>query len=312
MSQSIQDPKSGRSRLLGTAALGLSFLVLLGWAYGPTLALLHDRWAYDPRYAHGYLVPAFALFLLWRRRAVLAQAARTSPAQVWAGVGVLALGGLAMTLGAFLYNDWLVAMSLLVDLVGLAVFLWGWLGLRWAGPAIAFLIFMVPLPYRLEIALGWPLQRIAATTSAYLLQGVGLLAFAEGNVIVTEHGNLGVVEACSGLSMMMLFVALSVGVAILARRPALDRFLVILSAVPIALVVNILRITVTGVLGDLVGPEIAGAVYHDLAGWLMMPVALLLMWLELWVIDHLWVTLPPIEALAAGGPGPIRPVWPRP
>jgi exosortase/archaeosortase family protein len=100
---------------------------------------------------------------------------------------------------------------------------------------------------------------------------------------------LGIVQACSGLRMLMIFFALSTAVAILLRKPLWERLLVCGSAIPIALAVNILRITATGVLHEVAGREVADAVFHDLAGWLMMPVALGFLGLELKLLKHLLI-----------------------
>jgi exosortase/archaeosortase family protein len=99
---------------------------------------------------------------------------------------------------------------------------------------------------------------------------------------------VGVVEACSGLSMLLLFFAISTGVAMLVRRPLLDKLVLVASAIPIALLVNIARIVTTGVLNENLGEKIGQFVYHDLAGWLMMPLAILLASLEMWALDRLF------------------------
>ena len=126
-----------------------------------------------------------------------------------------------------------------------------------------------------------PLQRVATIASTYALQTFGFIAIAEGNTIRMGDVRLDVVEACSGLSMLLIFFALSTAVAIVIRRPWYEKATIFLSAIPIALVVNIIRITVTGVLHKTVSHEMADRVFHDLAGWLMMPLALAFVWLEM-------------------------------
>ena len=201
----------------------------------------------------------------------------------------LIAGGIGVYLtGASLYNDWLGAVSLLVVLAGICVLEGGWGVLRWALPAIAFLVFMIPLPYRLELSLGGPLQRVATEASTGVLQALGVPAVAEGNVIRLGLTRVGVVEACSGLSMLLLFFAISTGVAMLVHRPMLDKLLLVASAIPIALTANIARIVTTGVLNENVGEKIGHFVYHDLAGWLMMPLAILLVNLEIWALERLF------------------------
>src|SRR5262249_38011733 len=225
-----------------------------------------QHWAHDAQYSHGYLVPLFCLGLLWQRRALLRE---HSGVPAWWGIPVLAAGiGLHLA-GAYFYYTWFDALSLLPSLAGLVLVLGGWAGLaawRWAWPAIAFLVFMIPLPYRLEVSLAGPLQRIAVISSTYLLQTFGLPAVAEGNIILLSEARIGIVEACSGLRMLVVFFALSSAVALVVRRPLWEKALVIASAVPIALVVNVMRITVTGFLHEKVSSAVANAVFHDFAG----------------------------------------------
>jgi exosortase len=281
------------TRFNPSVVLAVLLSVGLIWFYWPTFSEMVKRWSTDPRYAHGYLVPAFAVVLLWLRRGRLAALA---PRPSWAG---LALVGAALALrlaGAYFYFAWVEAASLLPALAGLCVLVGGWQSLRWSWPAIAFLIFMLPLPFRLEGALAYPLQRVATKISTYALQTLGFPALAEGNVIHLEEVEIGVVEACSGLSMLFTFFAMATGVVLVIRRPWLDKILIVASAIPIALIVNVTRITVTGVLHELVGSRIANLVFHDLAGWLMMPMALGLLWLELELLSWLLIEQGPAPA----------------
>jgi exosortase len=153
--------------------------------------------------------------------------------------------------------------------------------LAWSWPATAFLLFMVPLPYFVEHAVAGPLQSLATAASTYILQTIGLPAISEGNVIRIGKGTIEVEQACSGLSMLMIFFALATAMAILVRRPLLDRLVILLSAAPIAIVANVFRITATGLAQEWFGPEAAQKIFHDWAGWMMMPLALALLWLEL-------------------------------
>jgi len=110
-----------------------------------------------------------------------------------------------------------------------------------------------------------------------LLQTLGMPAVAEGNVILLNEASLGIVEACSGLRMLVVFFALSTAVALVARRPFWERVFLVFSAIPIALFTNVVRITATGVAYETVGGETGQFIFHDLAGWLMMPLALALL-----------------------------------
>jgi len=273
--------------LLQSASLGF---VLLGgcllWSLWPALGSMADRWSTDPRYAHGYLVPIFSLALLWMRRARLHGVKPTK--STW-GLAFVGLGAAVQIAGGYFGIGTLDGLALLPYLGGLALLLGGWRILEWAWPSIAFLAFMIPLPWRVENALGPPLQYIATTASTYLLQTLGFMAFAEGYVIQLNEARIGVVEACSGLSMLITFVALSTAAALVVRRPLLDRIVLIASSIPVALLANIARITVTGILHDRVGGHVASTFYHDIAGWLMIPFALILYWFEIWILSRVLI-----------------------
>jgi exosortase len=283
---------------IGLQLLGLGGLLL--WAFWPTIVELLRRWSSDPQYSHGYFIPVFALAILWLRRGKLAGARPGISA--W-GVGVLLLAGGLRFLAAYLYVDWLDSFALLACLAGVALFLGGVKALAWSWPAIAFLVFMIPLPYRLELFMSAPLRGLATDGSTYVLQTLGFPAFSEGNVIFLDETRLGVEEACSGLSMLMVFFALSVAATFFLQRPLWEKLLLVVSAVPIAIVANVARIVVTGILHETAGHELADLVFHDLAGLIMMPIALGLLILELKFLGRLMVTpreTPPIRAQRGG------------
>jgi exosortase len=258
------------------------------WALWPVMAAMVERWSDDPRYAHGYLVPLFSLALFWMRRPQNI-AIEMKPTN-W-GLLLIALGGAVQLIGGFFRINSIEGFAVLPYLAGVALLLGGRHALQWAWPSIAFLIFMIPLPWRLEKALGPPLQYLATMASTFTLQTLGFMAFSEGNVIQLNEARIGVVEACSGLSMLITFIALSTGMAIVVKRPLLDKLVLVLSAIPVALVANIARITLTGILHETVGGHVADKFYHDLAGWVMIPLALVLYWLEIWVFSRIFVEM---------------------
>jgi len=286
----LRTDRGGYAALL--TALGFT---LLG-SYWPTLGTMADRWWHDPQYSHGFLVPVFALAVLWFRRPHL-QAAKVEPS--WWGLAFLG-GALALRLaGAAIDIEALEAFSLLPTLAGVVLLLAGRDFWRWSWPAIAFLGFMLPMPFQLEIALAQPLRRLGTEASTYVLQTLGFPALAEGNIIHIDELKLGVVDACSGLGMLVTFFALATATAMIARAPLVDRLVLVVSAIPIALIANICRITATAWAHSVLGEAAGKTVMHDLAGLLMMPLALFLLWLELRVLARLF---------AVPGDGPAQPL----
>jgi len=296
-------------------------LTVLAWAYWTTFIELSRAWATNPSYSHGYLVPLFALYLLWHRRGLL-ETDKLQPSLFGLPL-VLASVALRLT-GSYYYFAWLDPLSLIPAAAGALLLVGGWRGLRWGFSASLFLFFMIPLPYSLSSMLSSPLQHLATIASTFLMQLFGLPAIAEGNTILVNEATIGVVEACSGLRMLMVFFALSSAVALIIKRSWVEKVILVASAIPIALLVNILRITVTGVLFEMVNSETANAFFHDVAGWFMMPLALLLLWVEYKLLIGLLLptdartsyrepaprrTVPPVPR--AGRSRPILPPTPR-
>lgn len=262
------------------------FLIALIWSYWPVFGELVAKWSNDPEYSHGFLVIPFALFVLYQRRSKITP---DSPPAMVTGLAILLLSAVMQVAGTIFYFDLLTLASLLAFLLGWVAFTMGRRGLYWAWPAIGFLAFMFPLPFSLEVALARPLQRIATVASTFLMQTLGLPAIAEGNIISLSEVRLNVVEACSGLAMLMVFFGLSFAFAYFVDRPIWQKVILVVSAIPIALISNVLRISLTGVLHETVDANIAEWVYHDLSGWLMMPMALVMLWIEIVLLDKIFI-----------------------
>lgn len=279
--------KAGRGDLIGRwVALAVATLAL-GAAYAPNLVDLYRTWSNDPNYSHGFLVVPIALVILWRRPANGGGMSETKP---WAW-GWVALAAVLIARGLF-YEwgiEWRETATLPLIVVCLTLTLGGWRLLGRVWPAIAFLVFMLPLPPKLNGALAQPLQRVATAGTCALLKLTGLWVVPEGNVILVGKDNLEVAEACNGLSMLMCLAATVAATTALVPMATWKRVALLLSIVPIALVSNILRITATAWAYHLFGSGVGGHYAHDAAGWLMMPVALVLVALELGLLSWLIV-----------------------
>ena len=262
------------------------------WAYWSTLSIMATRWAVDPMYSHGFVVPFVAGGLLWLRRD---QFVGMSFTPSWWGLSLL-LAGIGCRLGAtHFYFEWFDALSLLPCLAGICLLTGGWPAIRAAWPAIVLLGFMVPLPFTLETAAAAPLQGFATKASTFLIQTLGYPAVAEGHSIAIADVTIDVAQACSGLRMLVVFVAAATATAFFSKRSNWEQLLIIVSAVPIALFGNVIRITATGVLHEVAGAAMADLVFHDLAGWLMMLLAVALLRCELWFLDQALVEVPDRE-----------------
>lgn len=272
---------------LVVALLGLA--VATAYAYWPTFTQLIHLWNTDDGYSHGYLVPAFSGWLLWYHRDRMPTMWRPRPIL---GIAIVAVALALRTLAAMRFNEWPEHISLLPYLIGIALAFGGWPLARYTVAAICFLAFMVRLPYRVEVSLGAPLQYLATIVSTFILQTIGLPAIAEGYTIHIRECRLEVVQACSGLKMLMTFFAFSTAACLVVRKPLGDKLVILASAAPIAIAVNVIRIVVTGVMQSQLSSEAAFHLFHDMAGWFMMPMALAFLGVELWILKHLIMELP--------------------
>jgi exosortase len=275
------------SPIVGMALIG-AVIVATNFA---TIAYLVDRWSRDPDYSHGFLVPFFSGWLLWKRRGLIVSLAEPVRGR-WLGM-VLLVSSAVLRLFA-VYFEFLLpgAVALIVCVAGVPVLIGGFAALRWAWPAIVFLFFMVPLPGFLAGRLSGPLQHVATLCSTYVLQTIGISAISSGNVIWLSHGQIGVEEACNGLRMLVLFGAVTTAAVFLLPITNWEKVCLLVSSVGIAIAANIFRISITGVALEIVGAELGHKIFHDLAGWIMLPLAMLMLGIEVLLLSKLFPLVP--------------------
>lgn len=268
----------------------IAAVVLVGaliFTYYDSFYTAYKAWL-NPEYSHGFLVPIFSLYLIYRSRSKAPRKIRWP--NLW-GLAFLAVG-LAIFLIVSVTNrgkEWLQGLSFVINLSGVVLLLGGWSSLKWAWPSIAFLMFMYQLPYSVEHKMTEQLQKIAAIASEFVLQTLGFPTYRENVILHVKDHVLEVEKACSGLSMFLTFLALSVAMALIVKRPWLDRILILVAAIPVAVISNVIRISLTGMLYNWGGRELGERLFHDFAGWMMMPIALGILWLGLKTLDWLYV-----------------------
>ena len=231
--------------------------------YWPILAGLVTQWWDDANYSHGFLVPLFSGFLVWRARArltaVVPRGSLPGLAVLIGGLGILILG----TIGA---ENFLMRASLIIVLSGLVLFHLGTRVLRILFFPLTFLFFMVPLPAVVFYAVTFPLQRLAAENAAWTLDLLGVPVLLDGNVIHLSQITLGVTEACSGIRSLISLLAGAVAWAYLMLPLGLIAVAFVLSAIPITIVANAARVVATGLIGQWLGVEYASGFFHEFAG----------------------------------------------
>ncbi|HEV2498208.1 MAG TPA: exosortase A [Terriglobia bacterium] len=251
---------------------GLALALLLVYLYLGILHHLVDQWWTDPNYSHGFLVPLFSAFILWkdreRLRRIEAQPSNSGLLIVIFGLGVLVLG----VLGAELF---LSRTSLLFILAGFVVYFQGWKYFRAVLFPWLFLFLMVPPPTLIMNMVTLPLQFLASDLATWFLQMFGVPVLQNGNVLQLPNMSLEVVEACSGIRSLISLVTLAIIYGYLLEESYMLRVVLAAAAIPIAVLANGLRIMGTGITGLYWDPDKAQGFFHEFSGWVIFILSLI-------------------------------------
>lgn len=255
----------------------LFLLVALCAAYATIVPGMVSDWYHDENYSHGFLVPLISAYFLSQNWAAL-KATRLRPSN--AGLLVI-IGSLLLLLLGFVGTEYFTMRSSLVFLVaGIVLYWFGWEVLRLSALPIAFLIFMVPIPYIVYDAIAFPLKLLVTQASVAVLKMLSVPVVSEGNIIMFPQTVLEVADACSGLRSLMSLVTLAVAMAFLTQKSVVNRTILILSAVPVAIVTNMFRVIITGFLASHYGAAAAEGFFHEFAGMAVFVLAMVILFAE--------------------------------
>lgn len=260
------------SRRLAPWAVILAGLIVL--LYASIFKNLVMQWWNDPDYSHGFFVPLFSGFILWRERDRWTRA-QIKPSNfgflvMLAAIALLLLG----SLGAELFTS---RFSFLVLLAGMILFLAGWKMLRALFFPLGYLFWMIPLPVIIYNQITFPLQLIASRIATSWLELAQVPVLRDGNILVMSNYSLEVVEACSGIRSLMTLMALALAYGYLVSPRRWIRYVLAALMVPIAIITNAIRIMGAGILSRHYGPSASEGFLHEFSGWAIFLLALVLM-----------------------------------
>ena len=249
------------------------FGALLAFSYAPILAALVHQWDVDPDMSHGFFVPVISAFMIWQRRHEL-MAIKARPD--WRGLGLVLYGTAQLylaTLGAELF---LARTAFVITIFGAVWMLGGLHMLRKLFFPLFLLFFMVPIPAVIYNRITFPLQLLASRLAGDALTVLGLPVLREGNILELPEQRLSVVEACSGIRSLLTLTFLSLVFGHFFERKTWIRIALFLSTVPIAIVANASRVTITGLITEW-KPELAEGFFHTAQGWVIFMVSLFIL-----------------------------------
>lgn len=295
------DNKATEEKRIGWRSLDSSVYVkitlialLLWWFFRQEIDSVVYRWLHDASWSHGFLIPLFSLYFLTQHsRDIVTLKPKVS------------YFGLLLLIGCFIFYTldivyfrvaYFQPLTLIAAIGAIVLFLGGWRLVRYTWLPIIYLIFAIKLPDRFYTGLTIPMRTFAAKIASSLLSIFRVVdATADGVVInVIYNGKqmappLDVAEACSGMRLLMAFLALGVAMAYLHYRPVWQRLVLLASTIPIAILCNVVRVTVTGFIYVLGDPKYAQGIYHDLLGMGMLPLAFGLYGALAWFMSNLFV-----------------------
>ena len=288
----IHDSHQMKSGSLGLVCVTFALLAVTAWSYWRIVASLFREWNINDDYSAGQLVPLVALFLLWRERKNLRKC-RLKPCWLL-GIALLILAQATRFFGLVFMFQSIDNYSLVLTIAGLVLMVAGRQVFWCVIWILLFLFLMLPLPGRVHNLISGPLQSMATTGAVFFMEAFGVRVSQQGNVMMLNQDTpLAVAEACSGLRMLTAFIIVAAFIAYMVKRSRLQKAVVLASSIPVAVICNIIRIFVTAVIMLHLSSEAADKFFHDFAGIVMMPIAVLLIFGELWLMEML--TLPETE-----------------
>jgi len=286
----------------------------LGFLYFSVLLKLGRDWWSDENYSHGLLIPFIIGFIVWReRKSFIEQNGRIS----WLGVTLLVFALFALWAGTAGAELFVQRASLVLILAAIAIYFFGRRIVSRIGVPLLLLSLAIPIPQIIFNRIAFPLQLFASGCAVSAMQLFGISVLRQGNIIelmplgAKTPKRLAVVEACSGIRSLMTLVTLAVVYAYFTRpkAPAASSdarhlrghaptgffatlafwraVILVVAAVPIAILTNALRVSGTGVLAHYYGTKVADGFFHSFSGWVIYLVAAAMLFATGWLIDRI-------------------------
>lgn len=263
------------------------FFALIAICYFPMLQGLVGQWAGDEDMGHGFFVPLIAVYIAWQLRdRLLAEPLQPNP---W-GVPLLLWGAFQLTLGNLGAELFLQRTALLFTIVGAIWLVCGTRILRILSFPLCLLIFMVPIPAVIYNRITFPLQIFASSVAEVALNLIGIPTLREGNVLDLASGPLSVVEACSGIRSLLSLTFLSLVYGYFFDQKSWVRPVLLVGVIPIAIIANAARVTVTGIISEY-DKQMAQGVFHSLEGWVIFMIAFAMLGVLHQVVNWLYRTI---------------------
>jgi exosortase len=306
----------------------IAIAVALAFVYFNVILKLANDWWHDENYSHGLLIPFVVAFILWQERKRLSETKRDP--WIWIGAGGIALSLFMLWAGTAGAELFVQRVSLVFMLVSVVIYFFGARLIQLLAIPLFLFVLSIPIPQIIFNRVAFPLQLFASRCAVSAMWFFNIPVLRQGNVIemmprgATEPKRLAVVEACSGIRSLMTLITLAVIYAYFTKpkdqsgtggdgksklRTSLSSvtlwrsLILIVSAIPIAILTNAVRVSGTGVLAHYYGTRVADGFFHEFSGWVIYIAAALLLFATAWIFDRI---VPFLKKSFRGG---LPPTW---
>ena len=272
LADKLSEQAPAKVRKISWAAIAW-FGILLIAAYFPILVKLVNQWATDDDVSHGFFVPLVAAYIAWTRREALL---RIEWKPAWWGIVLLVWAAGQAYFGMLGAELFLQRSAFLMSLLGLLLVLGGTALIRELLFPLLLLPFMIPIPAVIYNQITFPLQLFASAVAEKSLEVLNVPVVRDGNILELASQKLSVAEACSGIRSLLSLSFLSLVYAYFLDRKVWMRWVLLIATIPIAIIANSARVTLTGLFSD-IDPSLAQGFFHEAEGWVIFVVALVMM-----------------------------------
>ncbi len=265
-----------------TVQFFILFILLLA-VYSPLYPELFNTWMTHSNNSHGILVPIVSAYFAWQKKEELQSLAVQGRA--WGGV--LLCASLLLYIISFAGGIAFIArITMVSSLIGLVAFTYGNRFVQSLMFPLLFLLFMVPVPQTLIGIVALPLQLFATTISAAIIKALSIPVYQDGNMLYFVQTQLEVAEACSGIRSIVSLTMLSVIFIHVMQQGWQRKLIMLLSAIPLAIVANIIRVSGTGILAHFYGDKAARSFLHESSGLLVFVFGFVVLSVEFFLLNR--------------------------
>jgi len=271
----------------------LSFFafVLLLLLYYPFFLELIKYWRSDPEFHYGFLIPIISFYLIWiKRKEIKYSLVNGSPSIIVQLIGFvfLILGLIIFIAGKYTSVLAVEGFSLIIIILAAILFIVGIDTFRLFIYPMLYLTFMLPLPYFVIYHLSKIFIKFHSNTATYIISSIGIPVYLEGNIMNLSNDSFSVQDTCSGMRTLISFIAISTPFAYLYINAMKFKILLILASIPIAILINLLRITLIGIISYYIGSG-AAHTFHMYAWIFVTPLGVI-------SISSVWTLLRCLES----------------